>query len=176
MDENRKFQKAGAAKDGIEALSPDKLSPENLNKLEGRGWKWSNLAGLWWNSAKAIFSNDPQAQTEIRFDPRFPPYPRANRFPHIRRLREILSRIEKQPERGIIKIVEDTEKNRIQLIFRGKTNGRVQSILAASGFRWIPRFEVWQRHLNNGGKAAAEYAVSKIRKVKNGRDKKVRPL
>lgn len=64
-----------------------------------------------------------------------------------------------------LKIVEDTSLMRIQLVFDGKPDEEVRSILKANGFRWAPSQQAWQRQLNANGKYAARRAISEIRKI-----------
>lgn len=60
-----------------------------------------------------------------------------------------------------LKIVENTEAMRIQLIFSDKPSADVREILKSNGFRWSPKFAAWQRHLNSNGK----YAVKKVLEI-----------
>jgi hypothetical protein len=55
-----------------------------------------------------------------------------------------------------LKIVENTEAMRIQLIFDDKPATEVREVLKSNGFRWSPRYSAWQRHLNSNGKCAVE--------------------
>lgn len=66
-------------------------------------------------------------------------------------------------ETGIegLKIVENTEAMRIQLIFDDKPSAEVRDVLKSNGFRWSPKFSAWQRHLNSNGK----YAVEKVLEI-----------
>ena len=60
-----------------------------------------------------------------------------------------------------LKVVENTEAMRIQLIFDDKPSAEVREVLKSNGFRWSPRFSAWQRHLNSNGK----YAVEKVLEI-----------
>ena len=51
-----------------------------------------------------------------------------------------------------LKVVENTEVMRIQLIFDDKPSAEVREVLKSNGFRWSPRYSAWQRHLNSNGK------------------------
>lgn len=66
-------------------------------------------------------------------------------------------------ETGIegLKVVENTEAMRIQLIFDDKPSADVRDVLKSYGFRWSPKFSAWQRHLNSNGK----YAVKKVLEI-----------
>lgn len=60
-----------------------------------------------------------------------------------------------------LKVVENTEAMRIQLIFDDKPSAEVRDVLKSYGFRWSPRYSTWQRHLNSNGK----YAVKKVLEI-----------
>lgn len=62
-----------------------------------------------------------------------------------------------------LRVVEDTEIMRIQLIFDGKPEAAVRDILKENGFRWAPSQGAWQRQLNANGKRAAEDAIRRIK-------------
>src|SRR5262249_30553433 len=66
-------------------------------------------------------------------------------------------------ETGIpgLRIVENAETNRIQLLFDHKPEEAVRSLLKQSGFRWSPRESAWQRHLNDAGRFAARNIVER---------------
>ncbi len=63
-----------------------------------------------------------------------------------------------------IKVVENVDENRIQLIFPGKPDADTRTLLKKSGFRWSPTNGAWQRHLNSAGKYAAERILNEIAK------------
>ena len=56
-------------------------------------------------------------------------------------------------------IRENTDINRIQIIFDGKPNEDVRATLKANGFRWSRYEMAWQRQLNNAGRYAAKVAT-----------------
>lgn len=64
-----------------------------------------------------------------------------------------------------LKVVENAEAMRIQLIFDGKPDASVRAILKDNGFRWAPSQNAWQRHLNESGKWAAERVLKKLKEV-----------
>ena len=68
-----------------------------------------------------------------------------------------------------LKIVENTEAMRIQLIFDDKPSAEVRDVLKRYGFRWSPKFAAWQRHLNSNGK----YAVEKVLEILKNSAKEV---
>lgn len=61
-----------------------------------------------------------------------------------------------------LQVVEDTGIMHIQLVFDGKPDEPVRSILKAWGFRWAPSQNAWQRLLNPNGRYAAKMAIGKI--------------
>lgn len=54
----------------------------------------------------------------------------------------------KESEINGVRIVENTEENRLQLFFPGKPDDDVRSKLKHNGFRWSPSNECWQSYLN----------------------------
>ena len=67
-----------------------------------------------------------------------------------------------------LKVVEN-EVMRIQLIFDDKPSAEVRDVLKSYGFRWSPKFAVWQRHLNSNGK----YAAKKVLEILKDKAKEV---
>lgn len=61
-----------------------------------------------------------------------------------------------------LKVVENAEAMRIQLIFDGKPDADVRAVLKENGFRWAPSQNAWQRQLNGNGKAAASNVIQKL--------------
>lgn len=66
-----------------------------------------------------------------------------------------------------VEVVENADAMRIQLLFDGKPEESVRSLLKSYGFRWSPKFSAWQRQLNVNGKRAVD-AVLKILKERGG--------
>ena len=52
--------------------------------------------------------------------------------------------------------IENTQANRVQLMYDGKPDQETRTKLKRAGFRWSPSEGAWQRHLNSGGIWAAE--------------------
>lgn len=55
-----------------------------------------------------------------------------------------------------VSVVEDTDANRIQIVFPGKPDDATRAALKREGFRWAPSEGAWQRMLNDEGRAAAK--------------------
>jgi hypothetical protein len=99
----------------------------------------------------------------------FDGYQFTNTGAEIRRLQkriEDLSRPAATEERETnvpgLRIVENVEANRIQLLFDHKPEESIRSLLKQRGFRWSPRESAWQRHLNEAGRVAARCVVERI--------------
>ena len=87
----------------------------------------------------------------------------SNSSAEIRRLEARIGQLERMQARGTVeteaagvRVVENAEAARLQLIFPGKPDPETIGRLKANGFRWSPREGAWQRHLNNAGRWAAE--------------------
>jgi hypothetical protein len=52
-------------------------------------------------------------------------------------------------EKNGIKLIQNLEENRIQLIFPDKPSAEIRGKLKSDGFRWAPSQNAWQRQLNN---------------------------
>lgn len=64
----------------------------------------------------------------------------------------------KETELEGLKIIENTEENRLQLIFDGKPSAEIINLLKHNAFKWSPRFKAWQRVLTPN----AKYVLKKI--------------
>ncbi len=58
-----------------------------------------------------------------------------------------------------VKLVENVEANRVQLLFPGKPAADIRDVLKRNGFRWAPSEGAWQRQLNNAGIYAAQQVL-----------------
>lgn len=63
-----------------------------------------------------------------------------------------------------VRIVENTEENRLQLFFDGKPATEVITLLKQHAFKWSPRFKAWQRILTPNAKFALnKYILPKLK-------------
>ena len=95
----------------------------------------------------------------------FEPWQFQNNSAEIRRLEARLSEIEAARSRpaekaerelpGGIRIVENADAHRIQILFPNKPSAEMREKLKRNGFRWAPSNGAWQRHLNEAGRDAA---------------------
>lgn len=109
----------------------------------------------------------------------FPPYCLTNNNAKIRTAKQRIKELEEAKasahgediETGIegLKVVENTEAMRIQLIFDEKPSAEVRDVLKSYGFRWAPSYSAWQRHLNSNGK----YAAKKVLEILKDKAKEV---
>jgi hypothetical protein len=93
----------------------------------------------------------------------YEPYELSNNNANIRRIEQRIKELSanatretKVTEAGDVKLVENAEINRVQLIFPGKPNAEIRTLLKSRGFRWSPMEGAWQRHLNGSGVYAAK--------------------
>jgi len=96
-------------------------------------------------------------------------YELTNIGANIRRLklrRESLAEIKAsgKTERVVngVKVIENPDIARIQLVFNGKPSDDVREALKYNGFRWAPSEGAWQRNLNANGKCAANVVLNYI--------------
>ena len=104
----------------------------------------------------------------------FPSYYLSSNNAEIKRIRARIESITKlkaeaeqptedrYPQIDGVKVVENAEAMRIQLIFDGKPSEDVRAVLKSHGFRWSPSFGAWQRQLTENGKYATRKALEEI--------------
>lgn len=101
----------------------------------------------------------------------FPDYALKNNNAEIRRIKKRIEELEAsadlettEKEHGDIIVRENTDINRIQLIFPGKPSAAVRQKLGkyGLGFRWSRTEGAWQRHLNNAGRSCVQLALEYI--------------
>jgi hypothetical protein len=88
------------------------------------------------------------------------------------RIKDRIAALERMKARGTlerptnlgVRVVENADAARIQLIFPGKPDDATRSALKGAGFRWAPSEGAWQRHLNNAGRYAAERVLQSLAK------------
>lgn len=95
----------------------------------------------------------------------FPSFSLTNNNANIRRLKERLETLKRQAqdetkeiEINGIRIVDNTEENRLQIFFPGKPSESTRAALKSHGFRWTPSLGCWQAY--RGGNAV--YWAKKI--------------
>jgi len=101
----------------------------------------------------------------------FPPYALQNNNANIRRLKQRLAGIEAERQRAAAAPVadttingaiirENTELNRLQIIFDGKPPAELRAKLKSRGFRWAPSQGAWQRQLTPAARQAARFILN----------------
>lgn len=66
---------------------------------------------------------------------------------------------EKEEEINGVKVIQNKEEMRLQLIFNGKPAQEMINLLKSKGFKWSPRFGAWQRLLNSNCLDAFNYYI-----------------
>jgi hypothetical protein len=99
----------------------------------------------------------------------FPRYKLTNNNANIKRLKARLVDIEKLKGLGTsteevngVKVIQNTEASRIQIVFDGKPEFDVRRKLKSNGFRWSPKNGAWQRKLNNSSIWTAKNIVQTL--------------
>ena len=62
-------------------------------------------------------------------------------------------------------MVENTEAMRYQIIFDGKPDAEVRTLLKSNGFKWAPSQGAWQRQITTNGKYALDSVVNKLKEM-----------
>lgn len=68
----------------------------------------------------------------------------------------------KEMEINGVKVVENVEANRLQLVFDGKPDKETITLLKSNGFKWAPSVGVWQRQLTDNARYAVKRLLEKI--------------
>ena len=102
----------------------------------------------------------------------YPGYLLTNNNANIHRVEERLNRLKEVKEKGsseqefgTFKVVENTEAMRYQIIFDGKPDAEVRTLLKSNGFKWAPSQGAWQRQITTNGKHALNRAVEKLKEM-----------
>ena len=64
-----------------------------------------------------------------------------------------------------IKIVENKEIMRLQVIFDGKPSATVRDIMKGAAFHWSPSQGAWQRQLTDNARYSLRKALEQIKKA-----------
>jgi hypothetical protein len=85
-----------------------------------------------------------------------PDYELTNNNANIRRLKQRLAHLERHQNDqttettiGAVRIVDNTEENRVQVFFPGKPSAEIRQSLKSAGFHWSPYAQCWQRMRSN---------------------------
>jgi hypothetical protein len=65
------------------------------------------------------------------------------------------------------KVINNTEEDRIQIIFNDKPNEKIRELLKRNGYKWSPRFSAWQRQNTPNGLHMTEQIVKVLPKYLN---------
>lgn len=102
----------------------------------------------------------------------YPSYLLTNNNQNIHRIEERLKRLKAVKEKGsseqeyeTFKVVENTEAMRYQIVFDGKPDAEVRTLLKSNGFKWAPSQGAWQRQITTNGKYALNRVVEKLKEM-----------
>lgn len=102
----------------------------------------------------------------------YPDYALTNNNANIHRVEERLNSLKAAKERGsseqeykTFRVVENTEAMRYQIIFDGKPDEEIRSLLKSNGFKWAPSQGAWQRQITANGKWALDRVVEKLKEM-----------
>lgn len=104
----------------------------------------------------------------------YPSYMLQNNNANIHRVEGRLKQLKEAKEKGtqetefeMFKVVENTEIMRLQIIFDGKPDPEVRTVLKKNGFKWAPSQGAWQRMLNLSGKYALNRVKEELEEMQN---------
>ena len=82
----------------------------------------------------------------------------------IKDLKAVKAKGSSEQEYKTFKVVENTEAMRYQIIFDGKPEPEIRTLLKSHGFKWSPTRGAWVRMLNSMGRYAAERVREELEK------------
>lgn len=161
------------------------LLQQKIAKLEAQRDQWKKI-----NAAHKAFLKDPASldQSDLpeegkamvrNYKPAYSwephpiaPYQLTNLGAELRRLQGRVGEVQKLQEserkeeayEDGIRVIENPEAGRIQLVFPGKPDEKTRAELKSRGFRWAPSEGAWQRHLNSAGRNAVEQVLTALGK------------
>lgn len=102
----------------------------------------------------------------------YPDYELTNNNANIHRVEGRIKSLKATKERGsseqeykTFKVAENTEAMRYQIIFGGKPDADVRTLLKSNGFKWAPSQGAWQRQITANGKYALDRVVEKLKEM-----------
>lgn len=103
----------------------------------------------------------------------FPSYSMTNNNAKLKATKDRLESLQKVKETPtqetiqthICQVVENTELMRIQLVFEGKPDEEVRSILKSNGFKWSPTNGAWQRQLTDNARYSTKKAIKQLEEL-----------
>lgn len=102
----------------------------------------------------------------------YPSFELTNNNANIRRVEERIKSLKAAKERGsseqeykTFKAVENTEAMRYQIIFDGKPEEEIRTLLKSNGFKWAPSHGAWQRQITDNGKWAFDRVIEKLKEM-----------
>lgn len=102
----------------------------------------------------------------------YPEYALTNNNANMHRVEERLKKLKAVKDRGnseqeykSFKVVENTEAMRYQIIFDGKPEEGIRSLLKSNGFKWAPSQGAWQRQITTNGRYALNNVIEKLKEM-----------
>lgn len=175
-------QKAAAASNNTSISSDD---PEAIAKLKAELEKAEGLQNKMRAFNKCLRAKDNDGMLALGFSQLqieklskpdfcgrlgFPDYALTNNNSKIRRIKsriEYLEKLRGQTSKevavGDVKILDNIELNRVQIIFPGKPDIETRELLKSQGFRWCPSEGAWQRQRSNSAIYATRVIMDKLK-------------
>ena len=81
---------------------------------------------------------------------------------HATKIEEVKEMANKEEEIKGVKIIHNTDLDRLQLLFNGKPDQNIITLLKKNAFRWSPSNKAWQRQLTNNAIYAARNIINAL--------------
>lgn len=161
------MQKIESLKDRIRKIgtSAETIKSDDDNAIEKLRAKLEALT----KKQEAMKAENAKARKEGRQAP-FAPYTLSNNSQNIRSVKKRIEQLEAQKgqettQRQVefmgesVMVIENVEIMRLQLMFDGKPDDDIRSVLKKNGFRWSPKNGTWQRQLTPNARAALRWML-----------------
>ena len=104
----------------------------------------------------------------------YPQFELSNNNANIHRVEDRLEHLKAVKSKGTseqeyetFKAVENTEAMRYQIIFDGKPDEEIRTMLKSNGFKWAPSQGAWQRQITTNGRYAFEAVIKKLKEMED---------
>lgn len=104
----------------------------------------------------------------------YPQFELSNNNANIHRVEDRLEHLKAVKAKGTseqeyetFKAVENTEAMRYQIIFDGKPDEEIRTMLKSNGFKWAPSQGAWQRQITTNGRYAFEAVIKKLKEMED---------
>lgn len=167
-DDERAIEKLEEKLEGMKKLQEDMKAANKALRLKDKEAGNDQLREIGYSEESIEELRKPDYLGRVGY----PNFQLSNNNANIHRVEERLKRLKAVKERGsseqeykTFKVVENTEAMRYQIIFDGKPDAEIRTLLKSNGFKWAPSQGAWQRQITSNGKWALKKVVEKLKEM-----------